>query len=540
MEKSFKIAITEIQEQSKFIFRSNYGWKNCLNASSERTARHYSLVHSYLNYIKLRKVASFAGFNVNLNSLILGNLSTELRELRTYQKADVEFLKNLKSVAFFNEMRTGKTPTSLLLTAAWGVGKVLIIVPGILQKQWQNAVEEWLQEPAYIISELSKEERLIFYQKFCTEKKLILIISKDTFKTDSSYFGDLRKKHRKEIGTFCALVDEAHYLRNYSSQQSISIYSLSDSDYKILLTGTPVVNNYADIFGTLKFIKPSKYSSYWKFVNTFFKIDHSDFINKGGKRIFLKSVSGFKSPVHEQQLKDEIHSFSVNRRQKDVLPWLPLIIRQKEILTMSKSHQEVYTNFLEASNGYSAELVLNLKSILLYPRHIIPDFKEDGVKIDYLVEFCQENQDKQILIFSTRTDTFLDHLAEVMKSKKLQFGVITGKITQDQRQFYITKFQSSAIKIMLCNIMSAGFGLNLDNADTAIFADRSYSPADNDQAEARFLPTVEFEGVKVRLIIDLVCKDTIDERILKLLDKKKDVMKIINSTPAALFEDSEL
>lgn len=537
MEKSFKIAIVEVQERSKFVFRSNYGWKNCLNASNEKLARCYSLPHDYLNYDKLKRVTSFSGFNIGAESLILSNLTSEVKQLRAYQQDDVETLRRLKAVAFFNEMRTGKTPTSLMLTAVWGVSKLLIIVPGILQKQWQNAVEEWLKEPAYIVSELAREERLIFYEKFCTEKKLVLIISKDTFKGDNISFGELRKKHRKELGSFCVLVDESHYLRNYGSQQSVSIYSLSDSDYKILLTGTPVVNNYADIFGTLKFIKPSKYSSYWKFVSTFFKIDHSDFVNRGGKRVFLKTIGGFKSPSHEQQLKDEIHSFSVNRRQKDVLPWLPLIIRQKEVLMMSVAQQEVYNKFLNASNGYSAELVLNLKSILLYPRHLVDEFKGDGTKIEYLLEFCQENEDKQILIFSTRSETFLDHLAEAMRNKKLAFGIITGKVSQEQRQIYIANFQKSAIRIMLCNIMSAGFGLNLDNADTAIFADRSYSPADNDQAEARFLPTTESGSIKVRLIIDLVCKDTIDERILKLLGKKKDVMRIINSEPALLFQD---
>ena len=88
---------------------------------------------------------------------------------------------------------------------------------------------------------------------------------------------------------------------------------------------------------------------------------------------------------------------------------------------------------------------------------------------------------------------------------------------------------------MLCNIQSAGLGLNLSQADIAIFADRSYSPADNEQAEARFLPTKENENPKNRLIIDLVCKGTIDEKILHLLKRKKDITKIITSYPEYLL-----
>jgi SNF2 family DNA or RNA helicase len=110
-----------------------------------------------------------------------------------------------------------------------------------------------------LLSYLSLAERQIIYQKFCQEKNLIIIISKDIFKIDSKYFRDLRKK-KKPI--FCSLIDEAHYLRNYQSQQSKSLYTLKDGEYKMALTGTPVVNHPSDIFGILKFLQPEIYTSY--------------------------------------------------------------------------------------------------------------------------------------------------------------------------------------------------------------------------------------------------------------------------------------
>ena len=113
--------------------------------------------------------------------------------------------------------------------------------------------------------------------------------------------------------------------------------------------------------------------------------------------------------------------------------------------------------------------------------------------------------------------------------------MITGKITHQQRTEFINDFQKGKIKILLCNIQSAGMGLNLSQADIAIFADRSYSPADNEQAEARFLPTTLSENLKKRLIIDLICKGTIDEKISNLLKRKKDITKIIASNPEYLL-----
>ncbi len=157
--------------------------------------------------------------------------------------------------------------------------------------------------------------------------------------------------------------------------------------------------------------------------------------------------------------------------------------------------------------------------------------------MDYIVNFCFDNQNKNILIFSTRSDTFLAPLSSLLKEKKLAFALITGSISQVQREASIQDFQASRIKILLCNIQSAGFGLNLQQADTIIFADRSYSPADNDQAEARFLPTDQFQKERIKLVVDLVCKSTVDERILKLLAKKKNITSVIRNEPNLIFKN---
>lgn len=94
-----------------------------------------------------------------------------------------------------------------------------------------------------------------------SEKDLIIIISKDTFKIDSPHFKKLKKKQGSNI-PYCVIVDEAHFLRNHQSQQSKSIYVLKDAPYKMALTGTPIVNRSPDIFGILKFLNPDIYSSY--------------------------------------------------------------------------------------------------------------------------------------------------------------------------------------------------------------------------------------------------------------------------------------
>ncbi|HXN54504.1 MAG TPA: C-terminal helicase domain-containing protein, partial [Mycoplasmatales bacterium] len=186
--------------------------------------------------------------------------------------------------------------------------------------------------------------------------------------------------------------------------------------------------------------------------------------------------------------------------------------------------------------GKYSEKLFNLKSIILYPPYLDKDLKSDGAKINYLLFFCLENTDKQIVIFSTRSDTFLIPLSLRLSEKDVNFGIIVGKTDHKKRIENIRDFQNFKIKILLCNIQSAGFGLELSSADTLIFADRCYSPADNEQAEARFIPTKDDKKSNVKLIIDLICKGTIDEKIIKLLEKKKDITSVLNTEPNLIFD----
>jgi len=158
-----------------------------------------------------------------------------------------------------------------------------------------------------------------------------------------------------------------------------------------------------------------------------------------------------------------------------------------------------------------------------------------GSKINYLLNFLKERKEQSIIIFSTRSETFLEPLAEALSKKKISTGLIIGKTNFQEREEHIRLFQNGELSILLCNIQSAGMGLNLSRAETIIFADRSYSPADNEQAEARFLPTTDKEPSQVRLVIDLICQGTIDEKILQLLKKKEDIIKVLNDNPSYFF-----
>jgi SNF2 family DNA or RNA helicase len=201
---------------------------------------------------------------------------------------------------------------------------------------------------------------------------------------------------------------------------------------------------------------------------------------------------------------------------------------------MEEEQQSIYSQWREKWQKHQPlEVLANLKTLTLYPPAL--GFRDRGSKINFLVSFLNERKGQSIIVFSTRSETFLEPLAQALAEKKIESGLIIGKTNYQEREEYINKFQRGELDVLLCNIQSAGVGLNLSRAETVIFADRSYSPADNEQAEARFLPTTDSELPCVRLVIDLICKGTIDEKILQLLKKKEDIIMVLNTNPNYFF-----
>ena len=503
----------------EIILRANSSWAFCINAKKGEE-KYYLLKNNFLNQQKLKKINLFHNFVNFVNSI---DESNKL-ELRDYQKEDIFFLSKEKSCGIFNEVRTGKTITALMIFLKWPVKKLLIIVPSILQQQWQDSIERWLNKPAFIITFLKKKQRYFFYDKLFNEDEWIIIVSKDTFKIDIEYLN----KKKKENWYFCVIIDEAHWLRNYQSKQSKSIFKIASKLlYKIAITGTPITNHFSDIFGILKFLKPFIFTSYWKFVYNFFFVRETEF-KKNNKIYKICKIGEIKDKKRWESFRNYLRRITVSRKQKEILPWLPSIIYRKEKLFMEEKQEKIYLKEKKKRNGKETlRKLTKLKTITLFPP--VLNFSVLGVKVNYLLEFLSEKEKERIIIFSTRSKTFLEPLSKILKKKKINNKIITGKTNYKIKNEIIRSFQNKEINLLLCNIKSMGIGITLSQADTIIFADRSYSPSENEQAEARFLPTnISDDSKKVRLIIDLVCQGTIDEKILKILEKKKKMSKGIN------------
>jgi SNF2 family DNA or RNA helicase len=431
-------------------------------------------------------------------------------KLRPYQNIDIQFLKKLPHAAVFNEQRTGKTPTTLKLLEAEGHEKIIIICPASLVLNWKKEVETWTKGYYSFAVSGNKTKRLKTYQNWtCT--KGFLILSKDTAKADFDHLINLKEN-------YALVVDEAHFLRNYKSQQSKAVFQLGkNASKRLALTGTPAVNKGDDLYGILHFLYPSRFSSYWAFVERYFKVWDSPW--------GVKEVSGYKRKEELQEILDLV---SVQRKRSEVMSWIPPKQYQTIPLKMDSKQRKAYDEMLYLFTVEEADLdapsvlaqLTRLRQICLAPELL--NIAAPSAKEQFILEWLENNPNEQVIIFSN----FSSYLKKLQG--KIGGSIIIGETPKEKRQSIVEQFQASNCKVILANIQAAGVGLTLDKASTVIFLDRAYTVAENQQAEDRAVATTENSNQDC-MIIDVVCENSIDEHINDILSKKKSVIEVVNN-----------
>lgn len=454
-----------------------------------------------------------------MNDLFIEKRMNDVRgnpKLRPYQRVDVAYLSKIPHAAVFNEQRTGKTPTTLSLIEQEGHQNVMIVCPASLVYNWEKEVKQWTTlEP--IVATGTKKKRETIYQKFGKNKSII--ISYETLRNDvSTILSQLGSKSAKM--DICVILDEAHRLRNHKSKQSKACFSLGKlASKRIALTGTPSANHGSDVWGILHFLYPDKFPGYWQFVERYFNV-------KDGR--FGKELGTYK---RKEELQGILSLLSVQRKRSEVMKWLPPKMYQTIELEADKKQLKAYNDmkdtFIVEQDGelkVDAPSVLaqltRLRQITLDPQLL--DIEAKSAKENFLMEWLEDN-DEPVIVFSSFT-SYLKRLSRKLKGSVMIHGELSGK----EKQRAADKFQNGGSRILLANIISAGTGFTLDKATAAIFLDRDYTPVNNEQAEDRLIPISE-ERNHSCTIIDLVVKDTIDEKIHKLLKEKKSIIEVVNN-----------
>ena len=429
--------------------------------------------------------------------------------LRPYQRVDIEYISGRQSVGIFNEQRTGKTPTTIV--ADKDSKKRVIVCPSGLRLNWERELKKWLGSPNIFVVQGTPAVRKKIYKNYNLLDNATLIMSYETLRQDIL---DLPFDKFDSL-----IVDEAHRLRNYQSKQSKAVISLSESAYKVYaLTGTPAVNHPSDIFGIFKLLKPTKYTSYWSFVERYFTVYDGH---------FSKEVGSFRNDRKDEFL-DLVEVQSTQRKRRDVMQWLPKIEEREIYVEPTDVQKRLFTEITNLSR-YNGNVIPNAVAQLMRLRQASLSPKLLGVegnspKEDFIMEYLEDNPTERVIIFSSFT-SFLKMLKDKIGADAV---MLTGEQTQDEKQRAVDAIQNGAAKVILANIIAGGVGWTMDQADTIIFTDISYNPMDNAQARDRFVATDPNKEYDTKQVIYLLTDKSVDDSVHLLVEKKINIIQYVN------------
>jgi SNF2 family DNA or RNA helicase len=426
--------------------------------------------------------------------------------LRGYQAVDRDIIQQFPVLAIFNEQRTGKTPT--VLSALKNLTNGLIVCPSSLKLNWLNEYNKWSDTKAVVVSG-SKTKRMRLYTTLAEET---MIISYETLRADINDIMKLFTRFNYLI------VDEAHRLRNHKTKQSLALYRVRSLCQRVYpMTGTPAVNHSADVYGILRLMFPTKYKSYWQFAERYFKIVDG---------MFGREVFGLKEG-REKEFNNLLYNHSVQRKRREVMSWLPKITQRIVELEPTSKQMTFFKNIIR-KNELNGEVIDNPLTKLLRLRQVAVDpgyfgVEEQSPKFQFIMDFIEDNDDT-VVIFSTMTGA-LKRLHKAIPGSML----LTGEQTTEQKEHAVRELQAGRCKVLLSNIKAGGTGFTMDNADTIIFLDKSYTPDENDQAADRIVPTNPDAKYGAKQIITLLVNGSVERKIEQMLKEKIDIIQYVNN-----------
>jgi SNF2 family DNA or RNA helicase len=303
--------------------------------------------------------------------------------------------------------------------------------------------------------------------------------------------------------------DECHKSKEPTSLQSRAMINVQ-AKYMVAMSGTPLMNNPLDLYFPMKWLGYENHSFYQ------FKQHYCTLGGWGGSQ-----VVGYKNLEEIRAMMDNI----MLRRLKTEVLDLPEKIRKIEYVDMTSKQNQIYK---EVYNGVMSDLQKikfsnNPLSMMIRLRQatgwtgILSQTVQESAKMDRMVELIEEisASGQKAIVFSN-----WESMTEIAREKLKAYNpaYITGNTKADDRMNEVTRFQNDKnCKVIIGTIGAMGTGLTLTAAQNVIFLDSPWNMALKAQAEDR----AHRIGTKGTVnITTLVCKNTIDERIEELVEKK--------------------
>lgn len=451
-------------------------------------------------------------------------------QLREYQKAGFEWMCLLDEMQWggclADDMGLGKTLQAITFLH-YVVEKNkkethLVICPTSLLYNWENELKKFAPKLTYHIH--YGMARSIDVKEW--KKKNIIITSYGSVRSDIAQL--------QEIKFGYIICDESHVIKNPSSQTAKAVMQLQSRN-RFILSGTPIQNNTIDLYSQMQFINPGLLGN-----KEFFKTEFSTPIDKFGDK--EKSA----------RLRKLIYPFMLRRKKEQVEKDLPPKTEITLWCEMGEEQRKVYNdlkiyyreNLLKriekegvGSNAiYILEGLTRLRQACNSPQ-LIKDRNfstTESIKIDELLNEIEDNMGgHKVLVFSQFTG-MLQLISEEMQKRNISYLYLDGSTKAEERLRLVEQFQSPGDeKIFLISLKAGGVGLNLTAADYVYLVDPWWNPAAEQQAIDR---THRIGQQNKVFAYKMICRDSVEEKILALQQRKKSLVDDLISEDAGFIK----
>ena len=437
--------------------------------------------------------------------------------LRDYQSLGLDWLEFLREFQFggvlADDMGLGKTVQVLaLLLKCKEQGMVspnLVICPTTLVLNWQAEAEKFTPDLKVLV--LTGKDR----------RGLIPSISQyDVVLTSYAIMRRDMEFYEKQK-FYYIILDEAQHIKNRHTLNARMAKSLVSTN-RLVLTGTPIENSIADLWSIFDFLMPGLLGKFDSFRNN-----------------YQQSISLGADNARLEQLTKKINPFLLRRLKKDVLRELPPKIEQVSFCDMESQQKRAYAAMVDLARsqvmdaytrkGFNKSrmliltVLLRLRQICCHPwlAGVGKDSKFSvSTKLNLLKELLDEALDAghRVLVFSQFVQ-MLDIIGDYLGREKISFECLDGR-TRD-REGVVERFKQGGSSVFLLSLKVGGVGLNLTSADTVILFEPWWNPAVESQAIDRAYRIGQDKQV---MAYKLICKGTIEEKMLELQKHKKNLI----------------